>query len=411
MLVLAIITLWISTRFMVIQMGKPPMAALLVLPVFHSFPVFSGFLPYTTSVAVFPFLVGTLLKYPAGRARAPRVAALLVLLYFLHIVAAAVGWFMVGVFALYEFGALDWLVKLLRDHRDGVVNPAAGMWDLLSIVPTASLIVYFFFQRDGRSLHPLYLPPLLQLESYLTYNACGLSKTAGYVFLAGLALLAIAAVFGVRKRHADVRLLTVACCIFVLGLLLPIQAGDWFVVGSRTFPFALFAFVSLPDLTFSQWRPAAALGVVVLIITSIMNTQAALDVQPLYNTFLSGLNSVEYGSRVLPIIEDISLGGNVFVLPFNGVEDAYNIFRGGSNAYVFAYPSVLTGAYPIEMTWTPQFAYKFRKDEKPDYHGVSRAYDYVIVYGNLPGVIKQLESEMPLQFQNGPLRIYKGHRQ
>jgi hypothetical protein len=150
----------------------------------------------------------------------------------------------------------------------------------------------------------------------------------------------------------------------------------------------------------------------VLTITSALNTTVAVRVQPLYNVFLSGLNSVEYGSRILPIIEDSALGGNVFVQPFDGIADAYNIFRGGSNAYVLAYPVLLTGASPIEMKWKPEFDYKFDAGEKhPNYQGVSRVYDYVLVFGNMPETIRQLESEMRLQFHNGPLRIYRGNSQ
>jgi hypothetical protein len=412
LMVLAAATLWTSTRFMVVQMGKPPIAALLTLPVLHTFPVFSGFLPYSVSVVMFPFLLGTLLKYPAGRVRALRVACLLALLYGIHIVAAAIGCLTVGIFALCELGTMEWLVRLLRQKRTTDIDRAGAIWDLLSMAPAVGLMVYFILQREGRSVHMTYFSPFRQVATYLAYNAVGLSKAGGYAFLAGVLLLAVAAFFGVRRRHTDIRLLMLSAGVFFLGLLLPVQVGDWFVVGSRTFPFALFAAIGLLDLSQAQWRSAAAVGVSVLTITSALNTTVAVRVQPLYNVFLSGLNSVEYGSRILPIIEDSALGGNVFVQPFDGIADAYNIFRGGSNAYVLAYPVLLTGASPIEMKWKPEFDYKFDAGEKhPNYQGVSRVYDYVLVFGNMPETIRQLESEMRLQFHNGPLRIYRGNSQ
>ncbi len=67
---------------------------------------------------------------------------------------------------------------------------------------------------------------------------------------------------------------------------------------------------------------------------------------------------MKFGSRILPVISNLTQGGNEFIQPFNGIEDAYNVYRGGSNAYALAFPVVSTAA-SLRTLHKPTFTSKF----------------------------------------------------
>lgn len=413
-LALVTATLWLSGRYLVVQMGSSPFAALLLLPLVQSSAVFTGLLPFIASVSLFPLLPAVLIRYPSGYQRALRVAPILVLLYGFHIVAAAMGCMLTVIFALEETSLFRRVAVRLRalavaqEPRIPSRRIAAGLrWDLCSIVPAALLMLYFVLQKDSHATQVFYYPPLRQIAAYLAYNVGGLSRIASYFLLIWIALAVVIVWSSARHRGLNIPLLVFAVAAVVLGVCLPTQIGGWFLVGSRTLPFALIAVAGLPGLGPSGWRQVISVAMAILCLVSVLNTRAELRVQPMYQTFLSGVPHVAYGSRVLPVIEDRDQGGNALVEPFSGIEDAYNIFRGGSNPYVFAYPAIMTGASPIRMTWTSAFTNKFERRSYVNYRGVGNVYDYVVLWGNLPWARSQFDAELDPVFQNGPLVIYR----
>jgi hypothetical protein len=120
---------------------------------------------------------------------------------------------------------------------------------------------------------------------------------------------------------------------------------------------------------------------------------------------------VKFGSKILPIIEDVRFGGNEYLYPFNGVEDLYNVYRGGANPYVFADPIVRTGGNLLHATFSRSYTSKFLGGGTPDYQGVSDDYDYVICWECGPAVTTVIEREAPLVFRNGLLSVYQGSSQ
>ena len=382
--------LWLSGHFYFKQLGHPGFAVILLLPLLHSFYVFSAFLPFIGSIALYPLLLGVMIGFPPGLRRSAWLAVILVGLYGFHFVGAAIGCFTVVMFAVNVKRP-----RLLWDH-------------LLSIVPCAGLILYYEVAKPRDTVPPLFHGPLGQIKAYIAYNVWSLSPTASWLFVALLALFTAAVArhaLGGRIVHG--RLLVLSIMLVIVGLFMPYQMGAAFVVGSRTLPFAFIAAGGALKWNPRLLRASIVLVCVFLAISSVLNTSKALAVQASYRVFLSGMPTVKPGSRVLPIIEDQTLGGNKYITPFTGVEDLYNIYRGGANPYVFAEPLVGTGGNLLRAKYDLSFAFKFSPHPwRQDYRGVSKNYDYIICWGRLPTIKPAIASEAPLVFENGLLSIY-----
>ncbi|MCB1020410.1 MAG: hypothetical protein KDC27_10805 [Acidobacteria bacterium] len=219
-------------------------------------------------------------------------------------------------------------------------------------------------------------------------------------------------------------LATVAAGLMVIGLIVPIQLGGWWLAGPRTWAFGVMAAVAALQLSGRGRRLLVAAAFAVIVGSSVSNLRAARRVQQEFNVFLSGLDTVKPGSYILPLLRDplFPKGGaaqhvpgvNKLQDPFRGISDAYVILRGGAAAYTFAYPSVQTNATAliIDAPREHQFWYK-TNDKTPvaeRYRGVGDIYDYVLVYTDAPELKQTLASETDLAFENGPLKIYRTRR-
>ena len=388
-LALFIAGLWLAGRFLAVRSGQPAIAALLLLPLAHSGLVFLALMPFIVTIPLFAVLLGVLIGQPRGLVRSAWIGLLLLLLYGFHVFGLAAGCLAVVLFAF--------------DRKD---RWQVAWGDLLAMAPVLCLAGYFVLHDHGKSSRWIYQSPLGQLKVYLGYNAWSLSRVAGFLFI-GIALtLAAWAAWQAYRQRRRPRLLFLAAAMVVAGLLLPVQIADWYVVGSRTFPYVVVA--SLGFLRFSE-RSARIVAAVVLgflTVSAGLNTRIALKVQDQYRVFLSGMPAVDYGSRILPIVEIPSSSNQGFIEPFTGIEDAYNIYRGGSNPYCSASPYIKTGGTILRSRYGLDYAYKLL-DVTPQYTGVSRKYDYVVVYGKLPGVRQALAAEMCLAFSNGPLSVFR----
>lgn len=393
-LVFFVLTLWLSGQFLLKKVNESPVASLLLLPIAHSFLVFSGFLPFLGSIAIFPFLIGVLIADGSTPLRSLLVSVLLLTLYGFHLMGAFVGLVVVGVFALCSGNGQ------LRPLRCIVL-------DLLATVPVVAFCGYFMLQKDTNITKTVFQTPLGQIKAYFGYNIWPLSLHAGWILGAGLLFFAIAGVRQVYRRNYDIRLCWSAVLLVLIGLFLPVASGAGFVIGSRTLPFAIITAIAMFRFTKRGLYMAVTITCAVLTSSATLNTTAALRVQPYYRTFLSGLDTVHYGSRLISVVEDLSLGGNRYIQPFAGMEDAYNIYRGGSNGYALAVPYVPTGGAALRLKYAPEYTYKYTTGVSPNYHGVGSVYDYVLVYGNLPQVTAVLQTELDLVYRNDPLSIYK----
>jgi hypothetical protein len=388
-LALFVVGLWLSGRFLAVRAGQPPLAGLLLLPLAHTFYVFAGFMPFIGAIPFFAILLGVLIKRPGGLRRSVWICVLTLVLYGFHIVGLAAGCFAVVMFAF--------------DRKDGW---RVAWSDLAALVPAVSFAGYYLAYKRPQSSTWYYYGPLGQIKAYIGYNAWTLSRVGGVLFIGLIVALAAFVAWQAYRQPKKPRLLLLMFAMTVTGLLSPYQIGDWFVVGSRTFPFVVVA--SLAFLRFSQ-RSSRILATVVagfLAASGWFNTRAALNVQEAYRIFLSGIPAMEYGARMLPVVEDDSAGGNQYIQPFAGIEDAYNIYRGGSNPYCFSAPWVKTGGVILRSKYPSDYAFKY-STRTPDYRGASREYNCVVLFGKLPEVARVVANEMCLGFSNGPLSVYR----
>ena len=383
---------WLSGQFYLQSLGARRHTAILLLPLIHSFYVFSGFLPFVGAFALYPLLLGVLFKFTPGRAKSAALALILVAQFGFHVVGAAIGCFTVFVCAL-------------NFQRKSIVWP-----DLLSVMPAAALLLYFYLSKPAETAKALYHGPLGQLKAYVAYNVNTLSPPAGWLAILLLAALALIALHDtIRRKVAHPRLLALAIVFVCIGLLMPYQIGSIFILGSRTLPFAVIATVGALEWTTTRFRWAATASCLMLAASAVLNTRAALDFQEPYRVFLSGMNVVRPGSRLLPIVGERPEFGTGYVGAFSGIEDLYTIYRGGSNPYVFSEPFVPTGGSLLRLKYAPAFALKY-VDGPRDYTGSAAVYDYILCWACLDADRRVVEKEARLLFENGSLSIYAGSR-
>lgn len=382
--------LWLSSRFYLGQVGQHRFAVILLLPLLQSFWVFSAFLPFIGSIVLYPLLLGLLIGFPPGVTKSAWLALILVGMYGFHIVGAVIGCFTVLMFA----------VKLER--------PRLLWYQMLSIVPCAGLIAYYEITKPRDTVSPMFYGPMGQIKSYVAFNVWSLSPTATWLFVAVLVFFAFAFLWHVRGgRIVYWRLIFISLLLVIVGLLMPYQMGAATYIGARTFPFAFIAAMGALKWNERLLRVSIVLVCIFLVISSALNTSRALAVQTSLRVFLSGMAVVKPGSNVLPIIEDLSYGGNSYIQPFDGVEDLYNIYRGGANPYVFAVPFVGTGGNLLRAKYAPSLISKYSAHPQGvDYRGLSKDYDYIICWGQLPTIKRAIATEAPLVFENGLLSIY-----
>ncbi len=378
------------------RVGLPGCAVILILPLLHSFYVFSGFLPFIGSLVLYPLLLGVMTGTPAGPYKFVCLTLILVGLYGFHIVGAVVGCFSVAVCAL-NLRKLSFL-GLVSSHSES----------LLVILPSSGLIVYYAATKIHDTGRPLFHTPLGQIKAYIGYNVWSLSPIASWLFALFLAFLAGTVLWHIHAgRIVHNRLLLLSVMLVIIGCFMPYQVGAEFVVGPRTLPFALIAAVGALKWDARLFRASVVLSCVFVAISAASNTSNALAVQTSYRVFLSGTDAIKPGSKVLPIIEDLTLGGNQYIQPFSSIEDLYNIYRGGSNPYVFAEPYVGTGANLLRAKYAFKFLSKYTVHEPIDYRRASEGYDYIICWGRLPTIKPEVATAAPLVFESGLLSIYR----
>jgi len=380
--------LWMCARFYLTSLRQPAFAAILFFPLLHTFYVFSGFLPFIVTFAVYPLLLGILIECSPSRQRSLVLALTLLVLYGFHPIGAAVGCFSV-------------LFLSIDPKRWGV------SWiSVLSVLPASLLMAYFSLTKMRAT--PQFHSPLGQIKAYVAYNVFSFSRSSSYLFIFLFVLLGAVAVWdAVHNRVFHRRLLALGAVLIAIGLVMPYQVGADFIIGSRTLPFAIITTVGALRWSPQRLRAAALAASLFLVFSAALNLQQSLAVQASYRVFLSGMASVKFGSKILPIIEDVRFGGNEYIYPFNGVEDLYNVYRGGANPYVFADPIVRTGGNLLHATFSRSYTSKFLGGGTPDYRGVSNDYDYVICWGCPPAVTAVIKDEGFLVFKNGLLSVYQ----
>ena len=116
---------WLSGRYLLRTLGLPGHAAVLLFPILHSFFVFSAFLPFLGTIAVFPLIPGVLIGVRRGPRRFLLLTLLPIVLYGFHPVGVVIGCFTVCIYAL------DTVRRQV--HWD----------DVAALVPASMLFLYY----------------------------------------------------------------------------------------------------------------------------------------------------------------------------------------------------------------------------------------------------------------------------
>ena len=230
--------LWICARFYLNSLRQPVLAAILLFPLLHTFYVFSGFLPFIVTFAIYPLVLGILIGRPPSRLRSLVLALTLLVLYGFHPIGAAVGCFSV--------------LFLSIDRKKWSVS-----WiSVLSVLPASLLMAYFSLTKIRAT--PQFHSPLGQIKAYVAYNVFSFSRSSSYSFVFLLLLLgAVAVRDAIHKRIFHGRLLVLAAVLITIGLVMPYQVGADFIVGSRTLPFAIITTVGALRWSPKRLRAAA----------------------------------------------------------------------------------------------------------------------------------------------------------
>jgi hypothetical protein len=395
-LVACTLGLWFFARGMFRTAGAPASAALLVLPLSNSGFVFSGYAGYNASVAFYPALLWVLLGRLKGAARFCAITVSLGVLYGFHIVGWAIGCMTVVVFAAAPLAGLE----------PGKPRRAAVHWlDFCAAVVTVPLF-FFFSAPSTQSAPTTWYGPVGQVKALFAYTAMATTRSSAVPMLAGIAALLAAALWCLWRRQADKRLLVVGGLLLVAGLLLPWEYGNWSPMAPRVLPRALIAITGGLRLRPWGWSVAVAVAAMVTVPLSVLNSRAVLAEQAFYREFMAGIPSVAYGSRILPVIENWGGGWNALTSAHYGIEDTYNLERGGTNPMMYAYPDLKTGAHLLTYRQPqPDSGYKWDARREPPLAGAPGHSDYVVLFG-FHSRREALAREMDLCFARGRLAVF-----
>jgi len=391
--------LWASVYFLARSCGSraPCSAALAALPLAFTFYVYRGFLPFITTIPLFALIVGFWHAKFSPLVKVPLVAFSLCILFLFHVVGAGAA-------------VVTLCVSYIGAAYNGDIH-SAKWWQLaLSIAPVALLTLSFLYGSHEPHAMVHWTNPIANIRSCIGFTVGTLSTVAS--MLVAIWLFGLVAILVVTRKlcSPSSRLLVIpALVLTAIACVLPVDMGNLWPAGPRLLPFALVILVVAV-----AWEAISARLVVVGTLALIVGLSAstsfkAATLRSDFADFLSGRPFVTPGARLLPILVDPNEGSDL-IQPFWYLASAYTIARGGENPYVFADPFVHTAASPLRYRdpgIVGRFAFLFRKQVQPDeYRGVSRAYDFVLVWGLSPQLEAILREEMRLLHRQGKLAIY-----
>ena len=398
-LVTWVVALWASVYFLARCCGSkaPWAAALAALPLTFGWYVYTGLLPFIATIPLFALIVGFWNAEIPSRIKIPLVACFLCVSFLFHVVGAGA-----AVVAL--------CVSYICTRFTGDAHPGKWWHLALSIAPVTLLTVNFLYgsHRPHAVVH--WTSPLANIKPCISFTVGALSTVAAILLL--LWLLGLAAALLVRGRlwsRSSHVLVVPALVLAGIACVLPVTFGSLWPAGPRLLPFALLLLIAAVAWEAIQVRLLVS-GMLALIVGLSASTSfKAAALRSDFDDFLSGREFVTSGARLLPILVNPNEGSH-WVQPFWSLASAYTITSGGENPYVFADPFVQTAASPLRYRapeTTRQFASLLGKPMEPaEYRGVSRSYDYVLVWGLWPQLEAVLADEMTLLHRQGRLVIY-----
>ncbi len=394
--------LWATARWAFVAMGQSPWAAMLVLPLAHSAFPFLGNYAYFSSIAVSPLLLGALAAKPTGLRRFLLIGGIFLLFYATHVFGIVAGGFTLFVFAVVPKDSTS------RPNWLGIVKSFA--LDCLAALPAIALTLYSMAgTRGGTAAQTIYFAPLNQVKAFFAFFAIGISRPAGILLLAALGTVAVILWLQRGNGQTDRRLIVLALGLIVLDILLPVQWRSWWGVGVRTAAFAAIAAIAALRFSPSAWQRAAIASLALLTATSTLSAIAEKAAYPVYEDFLAGLPYVAPGSKILPIVQQRTAGNLEMMV---GIADVYNIYRGGSNPYCFASPRMAFGNSLLNSRLGYPEAHLYDVPPPPveTYRNIGDSYDYIVVFGDFPGLAAVLDSSAKPIFSRNRLTVFQSRR-
>ena len=388
-----VVMLPLATLFAVKRLRGEALAVFLVFPFIYSYIVLLGLYNLALGLVVFMFTIGTYVSFARRPtlAKGVGVALLLLLSYFVHVIASASALLAIGVMAVFKL-----LASLLGWERDGArgdARPArqtlaapkpANVFGstLLTFVPVVALIGIFFLTtgRDSASDASLsnFVSVPTMIQTFLTQPSSPLAvgkrilTTYAYtdvfvtapwnlllLVLAGVALYRTFVRSTGRRERGFGDLVLPAVVVFALIVVWsPRRLGEVGLLTERFLPFLYLLFVlwlSSKPLTPRLWRHVALLGFAFAAASLFYH----LPVFAIFNTDLK-----EYVSAAQSIEDD----STVLAIPLDNYDRNSSLENGLSQMYPQMRLSPFIGAtgyITLERTIADLRNYQARKDYFP----------------------------------------------
>lgn len=399
------LTLWVAvTWFSVGYLAKvrgeddPWIAPLVVLPLAFNWYVYGGTLPFLMTLPLFALAVAIWFGDWKPPVKIALLWILFVLLFGFHVVGAA------AAAAAIVLGAI---AKVLMDRGDW----RQLIWAGLSVIPVPLLTGFYLFGRHAPKAKIEYSSLLSQVVDVVKFTCASLDDVAAALLLLWLGLLGLVTALRWRDLIAANPAIISAAVLAGLAIVMPGTLGSLWPAGPRLMPFAI-VLLSVSVRWAELRRGVVTISCVVLLAgMSFFTTRHAIELDRGFRDFLSAVDIVQPGKRILPILIDPHEGSR-WTAPYWFLISVYTVMRGGSNPYVFADPHVKTGASPLKYRHPIGYPFAFlyeRNRGADDYRGVSDYYDYVLLWGTAPSIEAVLQSEMGRMHGQGKATLFARH--
>ncbi len=209
-----------------------------------------------------------------------------------------------------------------------------------------------------------------------------------------------------RALFADPLVTLLLLCV-ALYFVTPFKLFGWHYVNVRFVPYAIVFAAAVVTVSHPIVLRAATVAVA-LAAAAIYGTLAmqVRDTGRYVDEYLSGLDKVKRNSVMLPMAMDPFEVGTIS--PLAHAYDYYAIFRGGANGKGIAQFNTVTPMVYRSYPTRERFPVPDRGD---DLHAISRAYDYVLLWGGGSWPVSQLrKGGFDLVHEQGDLRLFENRQ-
>jgi hypothetical protein len=370
-------------------------ATLLALPLSFSWFVWMGFLPFVMSMPLFAATLGVWWSPLPGRWKVPLMWALLALLFGFHII---------GLCAAVGAVAASWLWQAYS--RD----PTAPSFGRVCLVlwPAAAFLGAYLLGPRPPSVGWTYEGALDQVYSLFTFTWGSLTESGRLLLVAWIVGVIGATVWTGWRRQLPMRAAVAALALAAVGVIVPVYMGAILPAGPRMFPFALMLCIASIRWSARASRLAAVGSALLLAALSLATTVRVLEIDRDYRAFMRTVAGIAPGSRVLPIIGDVT-AGSAMTWPYAPFMALAPIERGGLIPYAFASPYIFTNATPLRYAQEPgpEMRALFDPGSKPAaFSSLAGRYDYVIAWDLPVGLRDEIDAAFQEVGGEGRARLF-----